>query len=252
MEKAEEGNSGKEASEILIRDDGRVRIVTLNRPDRINAFTSTSYRKLTKALDDADGDPDVSLVLIEGAGKGFSSGIDLGCVVSEGELLAETFDTVLESLIAFSKPLLAAVHGAAIGFGTTILLHCDLAFVAETARLRLPFTALGTAPEAASSALLPQMVGRQRAADLLLTSRWITGREAAEMGLAARCYPEERLHSEARATAQELSKLPDAALVTMKRLLRAGVDGVTREALVRERAEASFLHQAIGSMGYRE
>src|SRR6202020_2976724 len=135
-------------------------------------------------------------------------------VSSLDETLGEDFDHLINSLIKSSKPLLAAVHGAAVGFGATILLHCDLTLVAETVRLRLPFTALGTTPEAASSLLLPQIVGAQRAADLLLNARWISGREAAQMGLVARCCPEESLHSEALATAQALTALPDAALAT--------------------------------------
>ena len=167
------------------------------------------------------------------------------------ETLGQNFDQLINSLIRFSKPLLAAVHGAAVGFGATILLHCDLTLVAETARLRLPFTALGTTPEAASSFLLPQIVGAQRAADLILTSRWISGREAAQMGLAARCCPEESLHSEALATAQALTALPDVALATAKRLLKAGTATLVQDALRRERSEAGMLHRSVGPMEYR-
>ncbi len=205
-----------------------------------------------RALDEADVDPRVAVVLLEGAGQGFSSGVDLVAATTEGESLATIFDQLLESLIRFSKPLLAAVHGAAVGFGATILLHCDLVLVAETARIRMPFTALGTAPEAASSALLPQVVGLHRAADLLLTSRSMTGSEAAQIGLAARCCSDASLHSEARARALALTELPDVALAAVKRLVRAGAAEVVRDALRRERAESRTLHAAIGPMGYRE
>lgn len=238
--------------EILVRDEGRVRVVTLNRPDRVNAFTARSYRRLASALDEADAAADVSVVLLEGAGRGFSSGVDLAAVSSRDETLGENFDHLIKSLIRFSKPLLAAVHGAAVGFGATILLHCDLTLVAETARLRLPFTALGTTPEAASSLLLPQIVGAQRAADLILTSRWISGMEAAQMGLVARCCPEESLHSEALATAQALTALPDAALATAKRLLKAGTAVLVQDALRRERSEAHILLGSVGPMAYRD
>ena len=98
--------------EILVRDEGRVRVVTLNRPDRVNAFTATSYRRLASALDGADAAADVSVVLLEGAGRGFSSGVDLAAIGSLDETLAEDFDHLIKSLIRFSKPLLAAVHGA--------------------------------------------------------------------------------------------------------------------------------------------
>ena len=252
MPELHESSPDQANREILVRDEGRVRIVTFNRPDRVNAFTATSYGSLARVLDESDAAGGVSLVLLGGAGRGFSSGVDLAAIASDVLDLAETFDDLIESLIRFSKPLLAAVHGAAVGFGATILLHCDLVLVAETARLRLPFTELGTSPEAASSVLLPQIVGLQRAADLLLTSRWITGSEAASMGLAARCYPEESLRSEALAIAQALAELPDAALASAKRLLRAGAVPVIRDALVRERAEAATLHEALGPMGHRE
>lgn len=238
--------------EILVRDEGRVRVVTLNRPERVNAFTARSYRRLASALDEADASTDVSVVMLEGAGRGFSSGVDLATVSSPDETLSEDLDNLINSLIRSSKPLLAAVHGAAVGFGATILLHCDLTLVAETARLRLPFTALGTTPEAASSLLLPQIVGAQRAADLILTSRWISGTEAAEMGLAARCYPEESLHSEALATAQALTLLPDAALAAAKRLLKAGTAAIVQDALRRERSEAGTLHELVGPMRYSD
>ena len=246
-EAAGQGNE----SEVMASDEGRVRLLTLNRPDRINAFTAASYRHLARALDDADRDASVSVVLMEGAGRGFSSGVDLASVGVDDMGLSECFDDLLHSLIRFSKPLLAAVHGAAVGFGATILLHCDIVLVADTARLRLPFTALGTTPEAASSALLPLLVGPQRAADLLLSSRWFTGTEAAQMGLVARCHPQETLHAEARALARELTELPDAALVTAKRLIREGTADVTRQALDRERAAANSLHDEIGPMGDR-
>jgi enoyl-CoA hydratase/carnithine racemase len=237
--------------EILVRDEGRVRIVTFNRPDRLNAFTASSYAGLASALDESDAATDVSVVLLEGAGRGFSSGVDLAAVTSPNGSLGENFDHLINSLIRFSKPLLAAVHGAAVGFGVTILLHCDLVLVAETARLRLPFTALGTTPEAASSVLLQQIIGAQRAADLILTSRWMSGREAAQMGLVARCCPEESLRSEALATAQALTALPDAALATAKRLLKAETAVAVQGALRRERSEASLLHQSLGPLQYR-
>src|ERR1700722_1434361 len=252
MRQSEELGPERPEHEILVRDQGRVRIVTFNRPDRLNAFTATSYRGLASALDESDSSTDVSVVLLEGAGRGFSRGVDLAAFGSPDGSLGENFDHLINSLIRFSKPLLAAVHGAAVGFGVTILLHCDLTLAAETARLRLPFTALGTTPEAASSVLLPQIIGTQRAADLILTSRWITGREAAEMGLVARCCPEESLRSEALATAQALTALPDAALATAKRLFKAETAAAVQGALRRERSEASLLHESLGPMHYRD
>jgi enoyl-CoA hydratase/carnithine racemase len=199
----------------------------------------------------ADATPEVSVVLLEGAGRGFSSGVDLAALDTELDALTEGFDELLEALICFSKPLVAAVHGVAVGFGATILLHCDIVVVADTARLRFPFTALGTAPEAASSALLPRIVGMQRSADLLLTSRWITGEEAADMGLASRVFPEDALHSEARAISHTLAGLPSPALVAAKRLMKAGAGDIIRNALDREREAAGDLRGALGPIGAR-
>jgi enoyl-CoA hydratase/carnithine racemase len=238
--------------QIIVGDEGKVRIVTFNRPHRINAFTATSYRRLANVLDEADAAGDVAVVLMEGAGRGFSSGVDLHEVGGEQGDLADAFDGLIRSLSGFSKPLLAAVHGAAVGFGTTMLLHCDVVLVAETARLRFPFAVLGTTPEAASSVLLPHVVGGQLAADLLLTGRWITGSEAAHMGLVARAYPERSLVAEARATARALAELPGPALAATKRLLRTGRAAVVRDALDRESAEARTLRDVLGPMGYKD
>ena len=132
-----EAGQGNEP-EIRASDDGSVRILTLNRPDRINAFTAASYRHLARALNDADADASVSVVLLEGAGQGFSSGVDLAAIGVDDLSLSECFDDLVASLIRFSKPLLAAVHGVAVGFGATILLHCDIVMVADTGEIAVP------------------------------------------------------------------------------------------------------------------
>jgi len=173
---------------VLASDDGPVRTLTLNRPTRLNAFTSASYRRLAQLLHDAGENPDVLVVVLRGHGRAFCSGVDveeLGVEGGEGgQKLGETFDALVKELLGFAKPLVAAVHGPAVGFGATILLHCDVVLVADDARLRFPFTSLSTAPEAGSSALLPAIVGPQRAAELLFTSRWIDAAEAVSYGLA--------------------------------------------------------------------
>ncbi|HEY3811161.1 MAG TPA: enoyl-CoA hydratase/isomerase family protein, partial [Acidimicrobiales bacterium] len=143
---------------VLTADEGAVRVLTLNRPARLNAFTAASYRSLAESLDAADEAPAVRVVVLVGAGRGFSSGVDLDAIPTDGDSsseLSETFDGLLESLLRFSKPLIAGVHGVAVGFGATVLLHCDVVLVAEDSRIRMPFTVLGTAPEAGSSLLLP-------------------------------------------------------------------------------------------------
>ncbi len=148
---------------VLAADDGPVRTLTLNRPTRLNAFTSASYRRLAQLLHDAAENPAVLVVVLRGQGRAFCSGVDLEELGVEGgqggQELGETFDALVKELLGFAKPLVAAVHGPAVGFGATILLHCDVVLVADDARLRFPFTSLSTAPEAGSSALLPAIVG---------------------------------------------------------------------------------------------
>lgn len=172
------------APAIEQRDEGKVRTLTLNRPDRLNAFTASSYQLLASMLDDAAAADDVAVVLLTGAGRAFCSGVDLSALSDAEDRPAEfgdAFDTLLENLLALPKPLVAAVHGVAVGIGFTLLLHCDVVLVADDTRLRAPFTQLGTAPEAGSS-WLPQVVGAQRAAELILTSRWLEAGEAVDWG----------------------------------------------------------------------
>jgi len=239
---------------VVSADEGQVRTITLNRPARLNAFTAESYQVLAGALQDADREPRVRAVILMGAGRAFSSGVDLGALAAEGPAsrdLGPTFNHLLETLMAFSKPLLAAVHGVAVGFGATILLHCDVVLVAEDTRIRFPFTSLGTAPEAGSSVLLPALIGPQRAADLLYTSRWVSGAEAVSLGLAARCHPADEVVGRARETARLMVAQPGEAVAAAKRLIRAGRRDVVRAAISRETGEAGHLGEVLGPLPRR-
>jgi enoyl-CoA hydratase/carnithine racemase len=231
------------APDVVVTDDGAVRTVTLNRPHRLNAFTAATYRALADALAAAGTDVGVAVVVLLGAGRSFSSGVDLEALAAAedaGDLRSE-FDTLVCTLAGFPKPLLAAVQGSAVGFGMTLLLHADVVLAADDARFRPPFTALGTAPEAASSWLLPRLVGYQRAAELLFTSRWVSAAEAVDLHLVARRCPPDRLNSEVTAAAQEIAALPTAAVQAAKRLLRADWPRGVRDALDREYAAAAEL-----------
>jgi enoyl-CoA hydratase/carnithine racemase len=238
---------------VLAADEGHVRTLTLNRPTRLNAFTSASYQRLAALLDEAANDPGVLVVVLRGQGRAFCSGVDLEELAVDraegGRQLSETFDVLIDALVALTKPLVAAVHGPAVGFGATILLHCDGVLVADDARLRFPFTSLSTAPEAGSSALLPVLVGPQRAAELLFTSRWIDASEAVQYGLALASCPRARLDAEAAALAERIAQQPADAVVAAKRLLRAGRADMVRAASSRERAEAGALTAAFGPPG---
>ncbi|HEY1651735.1 MAG TPA: enoyl-CoA hydratase/isomerase family protein [Acidimicrobiales bacterium] len=238
---------------VLAVDEGPVRTLTLNRPTRLNAFTSASYCRLADLLDGAARDPDVLVVVLRGQGRAFCSGVDLEELTGDrgegGRRLGETFDTLIDALVAFTKPLVAAVHGPAVGFGATILLHCDVVLVADDARLRFPFTSLSTAPEAGSSVLLPALVGPQRASELLFTSRWITAPEAVQYGLALSSCPRERLDVEAAGLADRIAAQPAAAVASAKQLLRADRTDRVRAASLRERAAAGMLSAAFGPPG---
>lgn len=228
---------------VLTDDAGGVRTITLNRPEARNAFDTALYRATGEALDAADADDTVHVVILTGAGQGFSAGQDLKEMARVGDPATADaggtagehgFTTFIEAIEGFSKPLVAAVHGAAVGIGVTMLPYCDLVLVADDARLRLPFVPLGVVPEAGSSFTIPMVLGRQRASYLLLTGEWLDGPGAVAAGLALRCVPREHLLSDARALAGRLAALPRSSLVATKRLVRAGWIEAARAARARE------------------
>lgn len=228
---------------LQISDHQRVRTLVLDRPEALNAFDEALYDATTEALLDAAQDPGVAVVLLTGAGRGFSAGTDLR------EMHARTTDPafvpgkhgfvgLLDALVDFPKPLVCAVNGVGLGIGATILGFADLTFMASTARLKCPFTSLGVAPEAASSYLLPRLVGRQEAAWMLLSAEWVDAAQALEMGLVWRVCEPADLMAEATRHATLIAARPISSLVAVKRTitapLRAQVDAA------RERENAAF------------
>ncbi|RMF25280.1 MAG: enoyl-CoA hydratase [Deltaproteobacteria bacterium] len=195
----------------------------MNRPERRNAFNDRQYDDLRDALADAQENEEVCAVVITGAGGAFTGGQDLSemRVVDPDGDNPHGFIPFIDRLAAFDKPLIAAVNGVAVGIGVTMLLHCDIVYVAETARLRAPFVSLGIVPEAGSSLLLPLILGPQRAAEILYTSEWLDAERAVELGLAAASFPDEELLGRALAKAHEIAEQPLAALRATKRLLLA-------------------------------
>ncbi|TFV58044.1 enoyl-CoA hydratase/isomerase family protein [Mycobacterium sp. PS03-16] len=231
---------------VQISDAGGVRTVTLDRPEALNAFNEALYDATTVALRDADADPSVAVVVLTGTGRAFSAGNDLNEMAARvtdpdftpGE---HGFPGLMEALLELRKPLLCAVNGLAIGIGATVLGYADLVFMASTARLKCPFTSLGVAPEAASSYLLPQLMGRQNAAWLLMSSEWVSAAEAERMGIAWRvCEPDE-LMAETRRHAEVLASRPVASLMAVKHTMVEPVRDQVRAALVREYAQFEVL-----------
>ena len=226
---------------LQIADEARVRTLTLDRPDALNAFNEALYDATAQALLDAAEDPSVAVVLLTGAGRGFSAGTDLlemHQMATDPEFRRGThgFLGLLDALVAFPKPLICAVNGVGLGIGATILGFADLAFMSTTARLKCPFTSLGVAPEAASSYLLPLLVGRQNAAWMLLSAEWVSAEQAREMGLVWRlCEPEDLL-AEARRHAEILAARPISSLVAVKRTMTEPLRAEIAAARVRENA----------------
>jgi enoyl-CoA hydratase/carnithine racemase len=215
---------------LRIEDDGGVRLLTLDRPEAKNAFNRELYQSLRRALDDTAADDSVTVCVITGAGDIFSAGQDLKALqkLRDDPEEAKGFDPFTRSLASFDKPLIAAVNGAAVGVGTTMLPHCDLVLVSDTARFKLPFVALGLVPEAGSSLLLPAVLGPQAAAYYLLTGDWMEADEAVARGLAwKRCAPETLLE-ETLAIARRIAAAPLDAVRDTKRLLHAArADAIT-------------------------
>jgi enoyl-CoA hydratase/carnithine racemase len=230
-------------SDLLVGEEESLRVLTLNRPDRRNALTAESYRLLADALRAADADASVKVVLLRGAGRGFCSGVDLEALAANGPdgPLAPAFDALLDALVEVDVVLVGAVHGAAIGVGATMLAHLDYVVAAEDARFRYPFAPMGLLPEGASSWTLPHLVGLQRATEILLSGRFVSGVEAARLGLTAECCPAELVEGRAREVVAGFLEHDREVLRSTKRLLRAPRRAEIVEALRAERAETSAL-----------
>ena len=227
-------------SSLLVSDEARVRTLTLNRPEALNAFDNELYDATAAALRDAATDDAVAVVVLTGAGRAFCAGTDLVEMASlaDGSLESSGFLGLVDALVELPKPLICAVNGLGLGIGATVLGFADLAFMSTEARLKCPFTSLGVAPEAASSLLLPLLVGRQNAAWMLLSAEWIGAEEALRMGLVWRVCPPSALMEETMRHATLLAARPISSLVAVKRTMTEPWRAAVREA--RERENAAF------------
>lgn len=235
---------------LLIDDVNRVRTLTLDRPKALNAFNEALYDATTEALRDAAADSDVAVVVITGSGRGFSAGQDLAEM--QARIAADPgftpgvhgFPGLIDALAAFPKPLICAVNGIAVGLGATILGFADLALMSTDARLKCPFTSLGVAPEAASSFLLPQLVGRQNAAWLLMSSEWVDAAEALRMGLVWRTCEPDQLLAETRRHAELLASRPIPSLVAVKQAI---AEPARREIAAARSREDGYFAELMGA-----
>ena len=226
---------------LRIEDRDRVRLLTLDRPQFLNAFNDDLYDAVCGALQEAANRPDLAVVVLTGAGRAFTAGQDLEEMSAprrHADGKPHGFVPFIETVESFPKPLIAAVNGVGVGIGLTVLLHCDLVLMAENSRLRAPFVSLGVTTEAGSSLLLPARVGWQEAAHLLYTARWLDAGAALESGLAWRVCPPEKLMDETLAVAEEIASMPVESLIATKQLLlQARLDAVRT---ARHRENAAF------------
>ena len=221
------------------RRDGATAWLTFTRPENLNAFTIAGYTELRIALQRLASDDAVRAVVLTGNGRAFSVGADRSLLTGslpEAERLSAgaEFKLLLDVLATFEKPLFAAVNGLSVGFGATLLLFCDVILFAETARLRMPFTALGLVPEAGSSALFPARVRWADSMWAMLSSEWIDASAAHQMGLAWKVVPDADLTAQTAAAANVLTALDPTSVSATKRLMTQGRQRDARLAYDRE------------------
>jgi enoyl-CoA hydratase/carnithine racemase len=227
---------------VTVDDADGVRLVTWNRPDSLNAFNDEVWDGTRDALLGASADPELRCVVVTGSGRSFSAGQDLGEMLAppeHGDDELHGYRGFIPVLEEFDKPLLAAVNGIGVGIGATILPYCDIVWIDEGARLKVPFMTLGVTTEAAGSLLLPQRMGWQAAAHFIFTADWLSAQDAVACGLAYRVSAPGAALDDAMTTARVLGQLSVDSLQTTKRLMVAARLDAGRAA--REREDAEFI-----------
>jgi enoyl-CoA hydratase/carnithine racemase len=222
------------ADQINVGVENRVLTVTMNREEKKNALTGAMYTAMTEALMAADADASVRAVVITGGADCFTAGNDIADFAAARPGQSSPAIRFLETLAATAKPVLAAVSGVAIGIGTTMLLHCDLVYATAGSRFQLPFVNLGLCPEAASSLILPALMGAHRAAELLLFGEPFGADIACKLGIVNQVVSVAELLPTVTAKAQQLAQKPPSSLRTTKMLLKSGQAEAIKQAMSRE------------------
>jgi enoyl-CoA hydratase/carnithine racemase len=231
---------------IIVSDDGPVRSVRMNRPDKKNALTLPMYEALADALGSAAKSTALRCVLLAGQPNGFCAGNDLGDflrMATGGGALAEPILRFLYALARCELPLVAAVRGNAVGVGTTLLMHCDHVVASTDARFVTPFVGLGLVPEAASSLIAPRLMGHARAFALLVMGRPLNPEDAKAAGLINTVVAPDAVEAEAMNAANEIAALPPQAVLAARRLMRGTAD----EIMIRLDEEATQFKERLGS-----
>ncbi len=224
-------------SNLLVDDDAGVRVVTMNRPEKKNAVSPELAVDLRDALAEAAADDAARVVVVRGAGDAYCAGADMGVFLAIGRGEMEGPKQVGElhrHLRAFPKPLIAAVHGQAVGMGVTLLPHFDMVYAADDASFLTPFVRLGLVLEFGSSFTLSRLIGRQRANELIMGARPIDARTAESWGLVNRVFPAAEMMSRVLEIAAGMAQLPPGAVAICKRLIRAGEEASLEDSISRE------------------
>jgi enoyl-CoA hydratase/carnithine racemase len=233
-------------SDIISDITGPVLRVQLNRPAAKNAMTSAMYNTLADLFNSAGNDDQIRVVLWHGAGDSFCAGNDIGDFLKNPPDKTESPQAALmKGLMNFDKPIVAAVHGAAIGGGTTMLTHCDFVYAGESAKFQMPFVNLALVPEFGSSYSVPARIGYLRAADLILTGQFFDARRAAELGLVTGVVSDEHVLATATETAEKLAAKPPRALQACKRLMKQSTRDQLERAVERENQEFAARVQSL-------
>jgi enoyl-CoA hydratase/carnithine racemase len=227
-------------SDIVTERSGSILRIQFNRPSKKNAMTSAMYITMADILNDAAKDDGVRVVIWHGAGDSFCAGNDLEDFLKNPIGPGDSPQSrLIDALINFDKPIVAAVHGAAIGGGTTMLTHCDFVYASETAKFQMPFINLALVPEFGTSYSIPARIGHLRAAELIQLGQPFDGQRAAELGLVTRVVSDEKLLATATETAQKLAEKPAGALQACKRLMRQPFRAQLQQAAKLENEEFS-------------
>ena len=231
------------AEHIVVSIQDHILSIRLDRPEKKNALTRGMYLGMIEALQQAETDSAVRVVLITGTQDCFTAGNDLMDFANAKPGETSPAIVYLQTLAAAQKPVIAAVAGVAVGIGTTMLLHCDLVYASPDARFQLPFVNLGLCPEAGSSVMLPELMGHRRAAELLLFGEPFSSEKALELGIINAVYPGGELLEAATAKARQLAEKPPSALRTTKALLKCSAAGAVADAMARETEKFAALLQ---------
>ena len=237
-------------SDILIHTESGVRTITLSRHDKKNALTSSMYGELAQALWDAELSPDVRVLVLQGSETVFCAGNDIYDFTQNPPNSEDaTVFQFIEALVVFPKPIVAGVCGPAVGIGTTLLLHCDLVYAADNAVFSMPFVNLGICPEAASSILVPNVMGYQRAAQALLLGEPFMAEAALEVGLVNQILPPTELKAFVQRQAAKVAAKPKRSVLETKKLLKGHHIPALLE---RVREEAKLLVQLLKEPAAKE